>query len=135
MSERHPELQLEYARTEEVEALPPEDRKLYAEIIYSWVISRIDHMRTVSDLNYLFCVITEEPYTNQFCLFNACSKEEPRGMHKGQIFMLGKQMDASEEQKKAMQEPLTDGLLKPLVKTGNTVTIIFMPGTLMSINC
>ena len=44
-SERHPEIQIRYATTQEVAALPKADRKLYAEIVYSWVTTRIDEIK------------------------------------------------------------------------------------------
>ena len=39
--ERHPKLRLEYVKPYEIAALPAADQKLYAEIIYSWLITRI----------------------------------------------------------------------------------------------
>ena len=35
LTERHPEIQLKYLNTYELESLPEEDQKLYAEIVYS----------------------------------------------------------------------------------------------------
>jgi hypothetical protein len=42
-----PSLDLQYASTEEIEALPERDQKLYAEIIYSWLITRADQIKEV----------------------------------------------------------------------------------------
>ena len=66
ITELHPDFRVEYANTEEIEALPPDDQKLYAEIIYSWLIDRIDYMQLAYDLDYFFCVVTDEPYDQQF---------------------------------------------------------------------
>ncbi|MDO5456065.1 MAG: hypothetical protein Q4F25_04010, partial [Eubacteriales bacterium] len=43
--ERHPEFSPDYADDADVEALPPQDQKLFAEIVYSWVIDRIDYIQ------------------------------------------------------------------------------------------
>ena len=43
-NEHHPDLQLRYLRTPEIEKLPAEDQKLYAEIAYSWLTTRINQI-------------------------------------------------------------------------------------------
>lgn len=52
-----------------MEALAEEDQKLYAEVVYSWLISRIDQMTQAHELSYVFGVVTEEPYDRQLLLF------------------------------------------------------------------
>ena len=88
--ELHPEFRLDYANTEEVEALSPEDQKLYAEIVYSWLIDRIDYIQLAYDLDYFFCVVTDEPYDRQFVLFIAADEGGERGPEPGQIYPIGK---------------------------------------------
>ena len=53
LSERHPDLNLKYAEAEEIEALPPEDQKLYAEITYSWLITRVDQIKSANEIAFL----------------------------------------------------------------------------------
>ena len=43
--QRHPEFHLRYASEEEISMLPEEDQKLYAEITYSWLITRINKIK------------------------------------------------------------------------------------------
>ena len=45
LESRCPELQLKYADEAVIESLSEEDQKLYAEIIYSWLITRVDQMK------------------------------------------------------------------------------------------
>lgn len=61
-SQRHPDLELRYLTEEQCEGLPPEDQKLYAEITYSWLLTRINQMKKSYNVDYLFCVISEEPF-------------------------------------------------------------------------
>ena len=57
---RHcPNLLFKYARQEEIEALSPEDQKLYAEITYSWLITRINQIKRAHAVDYLFSVSTD----------------------------------------------------------------------------
>ena len=55
----HPGLSLRYLDEAQVNALDPEDQKLYAEIVYSWLITRIDEIKQNFGCNYLFVVMTE----------------------------------------------------------------------------
>lgn len=103
LARSHPEFNLEYATTEEVKALPPEDQKLYAEIVYSWLIDRIDYMQMAYDLDYFFCVVTEEPYEQQFILFIAADEGEERGNERGQIYPIAKRIKVTPEIQEAMR--------------------------------
>ena len=101
---RHPGFEVDYATVEDVETLPPEDQKLYAEIIYSWLIDRVDFTQTSFGLDYLFCVVTEEPYDRQFVLFIGAHEGETRGPGAGQVYPIGTVLPTSEEIAKVIRE-------------------------------
>ena len=103
LTERQPDFLPDYAGTEDVEALPPEDQKLYAEIVYSWLIDRIDYTQSAYDLDYFFCVVTDDPYDQQFVLFIAADEGETRGSGKGQIYPIGKLIGSTDEAKEAIR--------------------------------
>ena len=103
----HPDFWPDYASTEDVEALPPEEQKLYAEIIYSWLIDRINYVQSAYGLDYLFCVVTEDPYDQQSVLFIAAEDGEIRGSEPGQIYPIGKLIKVSGEKQKAMREAVS----------------------------
>ena len=91
---RHPELQLRYCTPEEVEALEEEDQKLYAEIVYSWLITRIDAIKHNFGCSYLFCVMTdtdegEDPYGMQLFLMSGADPDSVRGTEYEQVYTLG----------------------------------------------
>ena len=58
MEIHQPNLQLRYANTSEIEALPEEDQKLYAEILYSWLITRLNEIKRSHQVDFLFTVIS-----------------------------------------------------------------------------
>lgn len=103
LTTRYPGFLPDYASTEDVEALPPEDQKLYAEIVYSWLIDRIDYTQSAYDLDYFFCVVTDDPYDRQFVLFIAADEGEKRGNEKGQIYPIGKLIGSTDEAKEAIR--------------------------------
>ena len=103
LTSRHPKFLPDYAETEDVEALPPEDQKLYAEIVYSWLIDRIDYTQSAYDLDYFFCVVTDDPYDQQFILFIAADEGDERGPAPGQIYPIGKTIHVTEDIQKAMR--------------------------------
>ena len=71
-------------------ALPPEDQKRYAEIVYSWLINRIKSTKSSFNYDdYLFCVGTDPPYDEQFVLFIAAEKNQVRGTGRGEIYPIG----------------------------------------------
>ena len=90
LERRYPDLQLRYADEETLSAFPPEDQKLYAEVAYSWLITRINQIQAAYGVTYLFCVVTEPPYMNQFFLFSANAAGRERGEEYLQVYRLGK---------------------------------------------
>ncbi len=105
-TERHPQALLKYMTTEEVEALSPEDQKLYAEITYSWLITRVNQIKRNHAVSFLFCVITEEPYDSQFFLFSAAEKGAVRGTNYEEVYPLGTISAVNESQQEAMSNAM-----------------------------
>ena len=106
LARRHPDLQLRYARPTEIEELPAEDQKLYAEIVYSWVVNRFNQMKRNYNIDFLFCVLTDEPYDTQFFLFSGADEDDVRGTNYEEIYPLGVTVTVSESQQKAMRDAI-----------------------------
>ena len=102
-SERHPELELRYLNLSQVAALPEEDQQLYAEIAYSWLITRIDQIKQAYHVDYLFCVISEEPFDRQFFLFSGADPGAVRGTSYEEVYPLGHTVTVAESQTEAMR--------------------------------
>ena len=108
LAEHQPGLQLRYAGSTRLQALPKEDQKLYAEIVYTWLISRINQIKRTYHCDYLFCVTTQEPYNEQFFLFSAADANSVRGTKYGEVYPLGVQVSVSESQQEAMRYACTN---------------------------
>ena len=91
---RHPDLMLRYCDDEDIETLPEEDRKLYAEIVYSWLITRINAIKKTFGCDYLYCMVTDtdegpHPYETQFFLMSAGDPGTVRGTEYEEVYTLG----------------------------------------------
>lgn len=107
-SEKYPEIQTAYADERTIRALPEEDQKLYAEIIYSWLIKDVNHIKRSHNIDYLFCVITEEPYTDQFFLFSGAEEGDIRGTNYEEVYPLGVKVTVGESQQEAMRDAVNN---------------------------
>ena len=103
-SSRHPDMQIKYVTDEQFGKLSVEDRKLYAEITYSWLITRINQIKRTNGVDFLFCVISEEPFDNQFFLFSGADEGAVRGTSYEEVYPLGNKVTVSESQALAMAE-------------------------------
>ena len=101
-----PEISLVYATTEEVTELPEADQKLYAEIIYSWLITRLDQIKQAYHIAFLFCVVTQEPYDQQFFLFSGADPGAVRGTNYEEVYPLGHVVTVGKSQQIAMQRAM-----------------------------
>ena len=103
-SQRHPDLQLNYLDDQQCETLSDEDQQLYAEIVYSWLLTRIDEIKASYHVDYLFCVISEEPYKEQFFLYSGAQPGAVRGTGSDEAYVLGTTVSVSESQIVGMRE-------------------------------
>ncbi len=103
-SARHPDLQLRYLDEEQCTALPAEDQKLYAEIAYSWLITRVNEIKRSYNVAFLFCVVSEEPFDRQFFLFSGADPGAVRGTSYEEVYPLGNTVSVAESQTEAMRE-------------------------------
>ena len=104
LSERHPGLQLQYTDEADIEAMTPEDRKLFAEISYSWLLTRVNQIKRTYNVSYLFCVLTDEAYETQFFLFSGADEGAVRGTAYEEVYPLGHTVSVSESQQDAMRD-------------------------------
>jgi len=103
-SERNPGLQLRYIDEKQCEALSPEDQKLYAEIAYSWLLTRVNQIKKSYHVPYLFCVISGEPYEKQFFLYSGAQPGASRGTGPTDAYVLGTKVSVAETQTYAMSQ-------------------------------
>ena len=108
--ERYPGLALRYCDEAQLEAMDPEDQKLYAEIVYAWMITRIDDIKRTFGCSYLFVVMTdtdegEDPYGTQLFLMSAADPDSVRGTEYEQVYTLGVTVNVKQDgTREAMRE-------------------------------
>ena len=105
-AERHPETHLKYVSEYDLLGMTEEDRKLYAEIAYSWLTDRIDQIKNVHDVDYLFVVMTEEPYDEQFFVLSGAYPGAVRGTDYEEVYTLGVTSTVGQSQQKAMENAI-----------------------------
>ena len=102
--EKNPGLNIRYVKLYDIQRMSEEDRKLYAEITYSWLITRINQIKRAYKVDFLFCVETEKPFNKQFFVFSAADPGSVRGTEYEQVYTLGVEVEVSESQQEAMQD-------------------------------
>ena len=103
LTERYPGIQLKYVTEEQLNKMPAEDQKLYAEIAYSWLITRINQIKRTYKISFLFCVLTDTNYIDQFFLFSAADEGAVRGTNYEEVYTLGVEVQVAESQQEAMR--------------------------------
>lgn len=103
LKSHQPDFDQRYASVESVKRLPAEDRKLYAEIVYSWILTRMNEIKTIHNIDYLFIVLSAEPYNKQFFLMSAASPGAVRGTNYEEVYPIGVQVDVGESQQEGMK--------------------------------
>ena len=105
---RHPDIEFRYATTEELDSLEEYDKKLYAEVAYSWLITRLDQIKASYGVAFLFCVLPNETFDSQFFLLSAADEGSVRGTAYEEVYPLGISVKVGEDQANAMKSALND---------------------------
>ncbi len=100
---RHPELELRYTNTDDVIMFSEEDQKIYAEVAYSWLITRLNQIKRSYGVSFLFGVVTDKTFKTQFFLFSAADEDGVRGTEYEQVYTLGTQVTVSASLEEAMR--------------------------------
>lgn len=108
LNDHCPDLQCKYASQDQIEALSPEDQKLYAEVTYSWLITRINQIKRAHKVDYLFCVSTDNTYKEQCFLFSAADEGAVRGTNYEEAYTLGTRVAVGKSQQEAMRSARQD---------------------------
>lgn len=122
-----PDLHLRYASEKEIEQLSPADQKLYAEIAYSWLINRIDQIKQSYGVDFLFCVLTDDTFKNQFFLFSGADQGAIRGTDYEEVYPLGVYIEVSRSQEDAMRHAVSENSY--LADAGNYMDYYYSMGT------
>jgi len=104
LNQRHPDVVLKYVTTEQIQSWSAEDQKLYAEVAYSWLITRIDQIKSSNELSFLFCILTDETYKEQFFLLSGADPGAVRGTEYEQVYTLGVVSEVSQSQEDGMRQ-------------------------------
>ena len=111
LKERHPKLNLQYLSQNEVEAMPEEDQKLYAEVVYSWLTMRVNQIKRDHQIDFVFCVLTtagnsEDAYKDQFFLFSGADEGTVRGTEYLEVYPIGVEVSVAdnEDQQASMRD-------------------------------
>ena len=102
LSERYPDLQLKYAAEEDLEEMVPRDQKLYAEVTYSWLITRLNQIKRAQKNSFLFLAMTDSKHREQIFLLSASDPGGIRGTEYEQVYTLGVRSLVNESQKAGM---------------------------------
>ena len=91
-----PYFQVSYANGGSAELLPQEDQNLFAEIVYSWIIDRMNEIKQTYRMDYLFVILTDPMYTEQYFLLSAASEGAVRGPEYEQVYPLGTRVNVAD---------------------------------------
>lgn len=121
LAEHQPDFMARYASKEDILALPKEDQKLYAEIAYSWLITRVDEIKQNYNISFLYLVLTdteggENPYQYQLFLVSGADEDSVRGSDKHEVYPMG--MYVSIEDNAELQEAMRSAVEKSASEEG-----------------
>lgn len=102
LNTRYPDLQLHYALQEEIEALPEEDQKKYAEVIYTWMLARFNEIKQNLQCDFLCLLVAERqtmdsPFASSVYIFSGADQGTVRGENYGEAYPLGVTVEMTPE--------------------------------------
>ena len=107
LQKKYPDINLRYASKEDIESMSLKDQKAYAEITYSWLITRVNELKRVYKVDFLFCVVPYDSMTKQFFMFSAADPGAVRGTGYEEVYPLGHRVEIIDDaQRRSMETAL-----------------------------
>lgn len=104
LQKKYPDIMLKYATKYEIEKMTPEDQKKYAEVVYSWILTHLNEIKTTNRVDYMFVVRTKAPFDKQLFVISASNPGAVRGTEYEQVYPLGVEAEVSDYQKAGMKD-------------------------------
>ena len=102
-NKRHPDLPLEYIDSRKIRKMSADDQRIYAEIMYSWIITRLDQIKQASEASYIFLILSDDKFERQFYLMSAANPGDERGQEYEQVYTLGTDKEAADTVQESMR--------------------------------
>ena len=112
----HPDIPLRYTEYADIRYLSEEDQKLYAEIQYTWLITRLNQIKSANNIEFVYVVMTDNTYSFQFFVLSAADPGAGRGDKYGNFYKNGKRVTATGGLSGAMRDARENS--SNLVRTG-----------------
>ena len=112
----HPDIPLRYTEYADIRYLSEEDQKLYAEIQYTWLITRLNQIKSANNIEFVYVVMTDNTYSFQFFVLSAADPGAVRGDKYGNFYKNGKRVTATGGLSGAMRDARENS--SNLVRTG-----------------
>ena len=101
--QRNPGMVIDDVLTEELEALPEDEQKIYAEIVYNRMTLLLNQLKEIYTPAYICILIANEDYTGGTFLVNGAAKDQKRGSNYEDAYVLGVTVDSTPEQESGMK--------------------------------
>ena len=97
---RYPDTWLNRLSEEKLEALPPEDQKLVAEIAFNRILLKMNSIDAAFEASFLYLVAVDSDYKHETYLVSASNGKIKRGTELGQAYTLGVRTETTPDQEK-----------------------------------
>jgi len=101
---RNPGFILSNATEKEVRALPEKDQKLYAEIVYNWMLESVNSITKAYKVSFLYCAALSDDYKNATFLLNGSAGNRERGSEYGKAYILGVNVKTTPQQERSISK-------------------------------
>lgn len=89
--------------------LPKDEQRKYAEIVYSWMILRMDAILSAYDADYMSIVSADPDYSSRTFLLSGADGTKKRGTGDDDAFVLGVTRECPPETREAMENAVLNG--------------------------
>ncbi|MCR4837309.1 MAG: PP2C family protein-serine/threonine phosphatase [Eubacterium sp.] len=100
---RHPSLILGQSTGEDLESMSEEDQKMYAEVLYTWIISEFNSIKELYGVDFVFVMTTDPGFQTNTYLFSGATSDMKRSRNYGDAYVVGTEVACTPEQEKVLK--------------------------------
>lgn len=102
-NKHHPDMPLEYIDSRKIRNMSADDQRIYAEVMYSRIITRLNQIKQASESSYIFLILSDDTFERQFYLMSAANPGDVRGREYEQVYTLGTDKEAADTIQESMR--------------------------------
>ena len=110
LGKRHPNLVMNEASEDDFLALSENDQKVFAEVMYTYVLQDYSQLKELYDVDFVFAMTSDDQYQKNTYILSGAPSWAPRSRNYGDAYLIGTTVDCTPELAAVLMDAQINGI-------------------------